>query len=425
MREALTSDGKSAGRTRYGPRVLLVACALVVLSSACALKTDSRASSASGSAPSADEGSRDANVFDAFMETAVRPADGFDFPFGDREGGGSYTDAATGKRQVGWYAATRFAEHYSLGIHPGEDWNGRGGGDTDLGQPVYAVANGRVVFAADCGRLWGNVVIVEHLFYENHERRRIRSLYAHLLDIKTRAGEEVRRGQLIASIGQDPDKLYHAHLHLELRWDATLSPTYWPTSEGKDDAWVREHYAEPSSFIRAHRRLHVPQDEQTLVLVDQSSYKMRLYSGGQLKGEYDVSFGQARGRKRLKGDNKTPQGMYFVTQKHRGQFDGPYGAYYGGHWIKINYPNRYDAAWGRGEGHLDAKQETAIADKWSKRAPTLEATPLGGGIGFHGWAEEWSNDGPRHLSWGCVVMHLSDIKKLYDQIPAGAMVVIL
>jgi murein DD-endopeptidase MepM/ murein hydrolase activator NlpD len=423
-----SSNNPSARRPARGrpPLILLAALsALALLCQGCALKTDSRTASSPNGASGVDERPRGANVFDAFLEAEFAPADGFDFPFGDREGGGSYTDAATGRRHDGWYAATRFAEHYSLGIHPGEDWNGRGGGDTDLGQPVYSVANGRVRFAGHCGRLWGNVVIVEHVFYENHERRRVHSVYAHLLDIKTRAGAAVRRGQLIASIGQDPDKLFNAHLHLELRWDASLAPTYWPTSDGRDETWVREHYAEPSSFIRARRRLHVPQSEQTLVLVDQASYKMRLYSGGRLDGEYDVSFGQERGRKRLKGDNRTPQGMYFVTQKHRGQFDGPYGAYYGGHWIKINYPNPYDAAWGRAAGHLDARQEAAIAASWSKRAPTLEATPLGGGIGFHGWAEEWPDDGPRHLSWGCVVMHLSDIRQLYDRIPAGAMVVIL
>jgi hypothetical protein len=32
------------------------------------------------------------------MRADFAPADGFDFPFGDGEGGGSYTDAATGKR---------------------------------------------------------------------------------------------------------------------------------------------------------------------------------------------------------------------------------------------------------------------------------------------------------------------------------------
>lgn len=65
-----------------------------------------------------------------------------------------------------------------------------------------------------------------------------------------------------------------------------------------------------------------------------------------------------------------------------------------------------------------------ISRQWAVRAPTLENTGLGGGIGFHGWIKEWDNDGPRHMSFGCVVMHLYDISKLYEEIDAGAMVVI-
>ena len=365
-----------------------------------------------------------ANVFDEYLDADLTPADGFDFPFGDADGRGAYTDAATGKRYEGWYKATAFAESYSLGLHPGEDWNGAGGRSTDLGQPVRSVANGRVVFAENCGRLWGNVVVVEHLFYENHEKRRVRSLYAHLNEILVRRGEAVRRRQQIATIGQDPDKLFDAHLHLELRWDETLPPTYWPTSDGKDEAWVREHYAEPTAFIKARRALAVPQHEPALVLVDQESYKLRLYRRARLAAEYDVSFGQAKGEKRVEGDNKTPKGMYFVIRKHRGEFAGDYGAYYGGHWIKINYPNKFDAARGRAERLVTPDEETKIADAWEKRAPTLEGTRLGGGIGFHGWIREWPDDGPRHLSWGCVVLHLSDIPDFYDQIHERSMVVI-
>ena len=37
---------------------------------------------------------------------------------------------------------------------------------------------------------------------------------------------------------------------------------------------------------------------------------------------------------------------------------------------------------------------------------------------------EWPDEGPRHLSWGCVVLHLSDISNFYDRLPTGAMVVI-
>jgi murein DD-endopeptidase MepM/ murein hydrolase activator NlpD len=362
--------------------------------------------------------------FDEYMRAEFAPADGFDFPFGDGEGGGSYTDLSTGKRYGGWYKATHFAESYSLGIHTGEDWNGAGGGNTDFGQPIYAVANGRVVFAENCGRLWGNVVVLEHVFYENDERREIRSLYAHLDEIKVSAGAEVRRRQLIATVGQDPEKLFGAHLHLELRRDATLAPTYWPSSNGKDEAWVREHYEEPTSFIKSHRKLFVPQGESSLVLVDQSLYKMRLYEGGRAAVDYDISLGQGEGEKRAQGDNRTPRGMYFVVQKKSGDFPGPYGAYFGGHWIRINYPNRFDAARGRAAKLITPEQESKIASAWERRAQTVETTRLGGGIGFHGWAREWEDEGPRRLSWGCVVLHLKDIDAFYSRLPEGAMVVI-
>jgi murein DD-endopeptidase MepM/ murein hydrolase activator NlpD len=364
------------------------------------------------------------NIFEDYLYAPIPPADGFDFAFGTVDGKGEYTDKATGRHYAGWYIATKFAEQYNLGIHPGEDWNGSGGKNTDLGQPVYAVASGRVVFAASCGKLWGNVIVIEHLFYENNERKQIRSSYAHLQTINVRAGDAVKRRQIIASIGQDPDKLYDAHLHLELRWDESLAPDYWPSSNAKNQAWVREHYAQPSGFIAAHRHLFVPQQESTVVLVDQASYKMRLYEKGKLQGEYDVSFGQAKGQKLVQGDNKTPKGMYFVTAKQRGKFEGAYGGYYGGYWIPFNYPNRYDAARGRAGKLLTPEQESSIGKNWTARAPTLKSTKLGGGIGFHGWIREWENTGPRHLSWGCVVMHLYDISKLYDQIPPGAMIVL-
>jgi murein DD-endopeptidase MepM/ murein hydrolase activator NlpD len=400
---------------------LIACCFLTVCLMACQSNRASSESSGSGSSPANNQ---PGNPFDNFLNVPVAPADGFDFPFGDADGKSSYTDKDTGKTHNGWYIATKFGEKYSLGIHPGEDWNGNGGGNTDLGQTVFAVANGRVVFAEQCGQPWGNVVVIEHVFYENHQQRRIRSLYAHLQTMKVKHGEAVKRRQQIATIGQDPQKTFGAHLHLELRWDESLAPTYWPSSNGKDLRWVREHYAEPSGFIAAHRRLFLPQQEAALILVDQASYKMRLYERGQLRGEYDISLGQGKGQKRVQGDNKTPKGMYFVLNKHRGKFDGAYGAYYGGHWIKVNYPNRYDAGRGRAEGLISAQQESAIAANWAQRKPTLETTRLGGGIGFHGWAQEWKNDGPRHLSWGCVVMHIFDISKLFDQIPTGAMVVI-
>ena len=121
-----------------------------------------------------------------------------------------------------------------------------------------------------------------------------------------------------------------------------------------------------------------------LALVDQQRYRMRLYTNGRVAGEYDVSFGQGEGEKQFEGDNKTPKGMCFVVGKRRGEFPGAYGAFYGGHWMKINYPNKFDAARGLSAGLVTPAQAAKIAAAWEERAPTLEATRLGGGIGFHG-----------------------------------------
>ncbi len=69
-------------------------------------------------------------------------------------------------------------------------------------------------------------------------------------------------------------------------------------------------------------------------------------------------------------------------------------------------------------------QAETIAATWVERKPTLGKTKLGGSIGFHGWIEEWEDDRPRGMSWGCIVMHNRDIAWAYDLIPNGTMVVI-
>src|ERR1051326_3880919 len=132
------------------------------------------------------------NLFDEYLKTDFEPADGFDFAVGDQEGRGPYQDKSTGMRYSGWYVATHFGDNYSYGIHTGEDWSGNGPPASDLGQDVHAVANGKVAFANFCGRLWGNVVMIDHIFYENYEKKSIRSVYAHLHEIKTHKDDVVQ-----------------------------------------------------------------------------------------------------------------------------------------------------------------------------------------------------------------------------------------
>ena len=162
------------------------------------------------------------------------PADGFDFPVGKPDGEGYYR-----------------ARGYKANGHLGEDWNGKGGGDTDLGDPVHVVAHGVVVFAQNFKHGWGNVVIVRHAYEEGGQMKYADSLYGHLDQIHVRENEQLRRGQQLGTIGTGGG-LYSAHLHLEIRKDLRVGMARhrFPKDE--------KVYFSPVDFINAHRQLKAP-----------------------------------------------------------------------------------------------------------------------------------------------------------------------
>ncbi len=184
-------------------------------------------------------------------------SDGFDFPVGGRDATGAYRDPQ-GKRHVGWYVAAGFLDPNYRGSasswqpHPAEDWNGKGMGDTDLGQPVRAVAHGRVVRVVRDAGAWGNMVMIAHRLQDGTV---LFSVYAHLQKVFVREGQRVKRGRKIGTIGKGGHDRYWAHLHFELRRAnmASLPITYWPAAHGRDADWVRRHYLAPTPFIRSHR----------------------------------------------------------------------------------------------------------------------------------------------------------------------------
>ena len=50
--------------------------------------------------------------------------------------------------------------------HPGEDWNGKGGGNADLGQPIYAPFDGEVVYIYDgtgTNGGWGKLLVLKEV----------------------------------------------------------------------------------------------------------------------------------------------------------------------------------------------------------------------------------------------------------------------
>lgn len=154
--------------------------------------------------------------------SAPSACDGFDFPVGPPDG-------------LGYYDAQPFGAN----DHLGNDWNGNGGLDTDLGDPVHAVAAGVVTDATDHAGGWGNIVRITHAC-----GHRVESLYAHLDTIEVVVGARVARGQRLGTIGTAGGQ-YRAHLHFELR------DRFLPIGGGYDAD--RTGYLDPTAYIRSHR----------------------------------------------------------------------------------------------------------------------------------------------------------------------------
>ena len=88
----------------------------------------------------------------------------------------------------------------------------------DLGDPVYAVSDGLVIYAGWASDGWGNVVILLHELPNGHL---VETFYGHLDSIHVPVGRRMRRGDMVGTIGTANGR-YLAHLHFEIRRYPTL-----------------------------------------------------------------------------------------------------------------------------------------------------------------------------------------------------------
>lgn len=160
-----------------------------------------------------------------FLKKKEYISGGFDFPVGKPDAKGYYNAQGFGGKSH----------------HLGDDWNAVTGGNSDLGHPIHAIANGYVTEAEDKKGGWGPVVRIVHF----HNGNFYESLYAHCQDMFVKKGDCIKRGQKIASIGNN-EGMYLAHLHLEIRdkTDLPLGGAYSKNTAG---------YLNPTEFIKNNR----------------------------------------------------------------------------------------------------------------------------------------------------------------------------
>ena len=138
----------------------------------------------------------------AWLTAGIPRALRFDPPLGSEHGGLVYN------AQPFWEMNDKRGGH-----HTGDDLNGIGGMDSDLGDPVFATADGLVLYAGEPSPGWGNIVIIAHTAPDG---RPLQSMYAHLNRIDVTADTLIARGGKVGTVGT-AHGYYPAHLHFEMR----------------------------------------------------------------------------------------------------------------------------------------------------------------------------------------------------------------
>ena len=142
--------------------------------------------------------------------------------------------------------------------HPGDDYNGEGGGNADLGTDLIAIAPGKISFVSlGHNKGWGNMVIekidmVQFFIGYGIEKPdwcpdKIWVKYAHCSEIFVKRGDDVNAAQIIAKLGGSGG--YSAHLH----WDTKKVPNgvlYYPP-KGITRAEFDRIYLDQEMFIAA------------------------------------------------------------------------------------------------------------------------------------------------------------------------------
>ena len=88
------------------------------------------------------------------------------------------------------------------------------------GTPIYATADGTVTTAGNTGNGYGNYVVINHGYgYE--------TLYGHMVRVKARNGQQVKRGEVIGWVGST-GKSTGPHCHYEVhKYSQKIDPIYF------------------------------------------------------------------------------------------------------------------------------------------------------------------------------------------------------
>jgi murein L,D-transpeptidase YafK len=160
--------------------------------------------------------------------------------------------------------------------------------------------------------------------------------------------------------------------------------------------------------------------DRTLILIKKSTQTLSIIQNGKPIHSYPCSFGvNPNGDKEQLGDNKTPEGHFYVTDKST--LDNH--PYLGKKWLGISYPDIAHAETGLKQALIDMYQYQSILRANERGSMPPQNTALGGWIGIHGGRDELTKTG---VNWteGCIALLEKDLDELYSLIDTGTEIII-
>lgn len=146
--------------------------------------------------------------------------------------------------------------------------------------------------------------------------------------------------------------------------------------------------------------------EQPAVRIEKRRRTLILLERGTPIAEFPIALGGApEGDKQREGDRRTPEGDYYVCEKH------PSRRFY--LFLGLSYPALKDAERGKAQGQISEAHYRAIREAIQSGTCPPWDTPLGGAVGIHGGGVG------RDWTLGCIALPDEAVEILYVLLPVG------
>ncbi|MBW6515651.1 MAG: L,D-transpeptidase [Candidatus Cloacimonetes bacterium] len=161
--------------------------------------------------------------------------------------------------------------------------------------------------------------------------------------------------------------------------------------------------------------------EERLIVIDKTIRNLYLYENGEMKEGFPVHVAlgfDPVNRKERRGDGRTPEGEYFIYDKHA-------SANYK-YFLEISYPNHLDVERGLSDGLITPAEERRILQGLETFDGGIRGTNLGDAIGIHTRGAHDNRPATRR-NWthGCIALERDDMYRVFQDARIGHKVLII